>query len=173
MEEWKDIAGYEGLYQVSNLGRVKTLERVRVGTNPYETGYTRCYKEKVLKPLTGRNNYFAVNLYNDGFSKTYDIHKLVASAFIPPVENKPEIDHINRDCYDNRLENLRWATRSEQNINRNVPLPKKSGEKHITWDTRDERYTVKIKRDGKYLINKGFKLLEDAVAARDAFLATL
>lgn len=173
MEEWKDIAGYEGLYQISSLGRVKSLERLRVGTNPYAAGYSRCYKERLLKVLTGRNNYLSVNLYNEGVSKTYDIHRLVALTFIPLVENKPEIDHINQNKYDNRLENLRWATRSEQNINRNVPLPKKSGEKHITWDTRDERFTIKIKREGKYIINKGFKLLEEAVAARDAFLAIL
>ena len=119
MEEWRDIAGYEGLYQVSNLGRVKTMERLRIGTNPYSAGYTRCYKEKVLK-LIDRGRYYAVNLHNDGVSKLYNVHRLVGEAFIPPVENKPEIDHINRDCYDNRLENLRWADRLEQNNNRNL-----------------------------------------------------
>jgi hypothetical protein len=172
MEEWKDIAGYEGLYQVSNLGRVKTMERLRIGTNPYSAEYTRCYKEKVLKSLTGRTEYLSVNLYNDGTSKTYNIHRIVGLTFIPNPNNHKEIDHINQNKHDNRLENLRWATRSEQNINRNMPVGK-TNEKYISYEQKDNIFRCRIKRQGIWIYTQSFKTLAEAVAARDAFLATL
>ena len=106
MEEiWKDIAGYEGLYQVSTIGRIKATrnghERISVGVLDKYTGYRR------------------FSLHKDGKVKRAYVHRLVAESFIPNIENKPEIDHINTIRDDNRVENLRWVTRKE---NRNNPI---------------------------------------------------
>lgn len=108
-EIWTDIKGYEGLYQVSNLGRVKSL---------------KCNREKILKPFR-YGEYIAVELLKEKGKKgkSRAIHRLVAEAFIDNSENKREVDHINTIKSDNRVENLRWVTPKE---NMNNPLTRKN-----------------------------------------------
>ena len=96
MENWKDIKGYEGLYQISNEGRVRSL----IG------------KEKILKPLN-TIGYFFVRLSKDKIIKNYYIHRLIATHFLDNPDNKPQVNHINGIKTDNRLSNLEWNTRSE------------------------------------------------------------
>ena len=118
MEEiWKDIDGYERMYQVSNMGRVKSLDRIVVT----KTNISRLMKGKMLIIVPDTNNYMKVLLSKEGKHRIYLVHRLVAQAFIPNPENKTEIDHINTDRTDNRAENLRWVTRRE---NCNNPLTK-------------------------------------------------
>lgn len=119
-EIWKDIEGYEGIYQVSNFGRVKSLER------EYSTTRKGTYcivhrKERIMKPQVWKHRN-KIQLRNaDGEIKTYRVATLVANAFVPNPENKPEIDHIipvymgGTDAADN----LRWVTGEE---NRQNPL---------------------------------------------------
>lgn len=103
-EIWKDVAGYEGFYQVSNLGRVKSLSRkVSNGHALVEKG------EMLLKPNTLAKGYFQVTLYNGKTRKAFQVHRLVASAFIPNEDNQPQINHINGNKQDNRVENLEWC----------------------------------------------------------------
>ena len=102
IEEWKDVKEYEGLYQVSNLGNFRKINKC----NATKLGYS-----------IRKNGYKTVSLANDGTYITEYLHRLVAQAFIPNSENKPTVDHINRDRLDNRVENLRWATYSEQRSN--------------------------------------------------------
>lgn len=116
MEEiWKDIQGYNGIYQVSNIGRVRSLDRYDIDKLD-----RKCfYKGQILKQYYDTGGYLKVNLYKNKKGKSYPVHKLVALAFIPNPENKPQIDHINTIRDDNRIENLRWVTPKE---NSNNPL---------------------------------------------------
>ena len=109
-EIWRDIPDYEGIYQVSNLGRVKSLERYIFS----DTAHYSCYlkKEKILKQCIC-NDYLVVGLSKDKIIKQYFVHRLVAMAFILNSENKPQIDHINAVKTDNRVNNLRWVSAKE------------------------------------------------------------
>lgn len=105
MEIWRDITGYEGIYQVSNLGRVKSLNYGRTG------------KEKILKTNTDKRGYLRICLCKDGKRKTYRVHRLVLPTF-NPVENMEqlEVNHIDENKENNKLSNLEWCT-SEYNSN--------------------------------------------------------
>lgn len=103
--------GYEGLYQISNLGRVKSLPKLM--TNGKGNYYR---KERILKPITQDAGYFTVTLYKDRKDTMYYIHKLVAEAFIPNLNNLPIINHKDEDKHNNRVDNLEWCT-DEYNLN--------------------------------------------------------
>ena len=115
-EIWKDIHGYEGLYQISNLGKVKALPKYC-----FNGSVDWLMQEHILKPLK-IHRYTYVCLYKDKKYKRKAIHRLTASAFIPNPDNKPDIDHINTIRDDNRKVNLRWATKTD---NMNNPLTRK------------------------------------------------
>ena len=110
MEIWKDIKGYEGQYQVSDQGRVRSLN------------YRHTGKPRVLKLKEKRYGYLQVCLYNDGAKKWFLVHRLVWESFNGPIPEGYELDHINAERYDNRLSNLRVVTRKE---NCNNPITKK------------------------------------------------
>ena len=111
-EEWRDVAGYEGLYQVSSEGRVKSLER----KVEHWCGGERIQKERILKPIVVSSGYLRVVLYAGGKTKKFYVHRLVCEAFHENPGNKPQVNHINEDKTDNRACNLEWCTRRE-NIN--------------------------------------------------------
>lgn len=124
MEEvWKPVAGYEGLYEVSNLGRVKSLPKV------VDLGRAKQNRvEKFLRPIPDGKGYLMVWLFKNQVKKMWKVHRLVADAFIPNPHNKPQVDHINTDKSDNRVCNLRWCTEKE---NSNNPITaKRNGDSH-------------------------------------------
>lgn len=110
-EIWKDIPGWEGYFKISNLGRIKTVPRSIIHKN----GSIHYVKERIRKQTPGGRlrKYLNIGIVKDGREYRIRTHKAVASAFIPNPLNKPCIDHINTDTFDNRVENLRWCTYSE------------------------------------------------------------
>lgn len=109
MEIWKDIQGYKGLYQVSNLGLIKSLKK----TVSHWRGGTSVLKEKTIKPYKLKTGYLIVQLYKNGNDKRFLVHRIVAKEFIPNPKNKEQVNHLNGVKTDNRLENLEWCSRSE------------------------------------------------------------
>ena len=106
MEEWMNIEGYEGLYQVSNEGRVKSLQREIV----YKDGRKKVLEEKILHNFLSDLGYYHVMLSKDGMSKRYKVHRLVAKAFIPNPNNLPIINHKDENPKNNVADNLEWCT---------------------------------------------------------------
>lgn len=111
-EIWKDIKGWEGFYQVSNYGRVRTVERMTLG----KRGYKRMVKPIIRKTYIGKRGYYCVNLQADGRRKIAYVHRLMMESFVDNPENKPCIDHIDGDKLNCSLENMRYATQRE-NVN--------------------------------------------------------
>jgi hypothetical protein len=122
-EIWKDIIGYEGHYQISNRGRVKSLAR--------KDASQHTLKECILKPNLNKLGYPLVSLCKDGQPKTYKIHRFVAIAFIPNPYDKPEVNHKSGVKLDNRAENLEWVTHQENINHKNTILGKNNkGQNH-------------------------------------------
>ena len=140
-EEWRDIEGYEGYYQVSNLGRIRRLERLV--DHWRKNGHLRTQPERILKQWVGNNRHRAsVALCKEGKTIRIPVHRLVAMAFIPNPHNLPCINHKDENPHNNKAENLEWCT-YEYNANygtRNERIAKANG-------LKVEQYTL----DGKYV----------------------
>lgn len=119
LELWKDVPGYEGYYQISDQGRVKSLERSFFSGK--SNGSLMLLPEGIKKVVVNADGYECVGLSINGKETKYKVHKLVALAFIGNPENKDCVDHINTIRADNRVENLRWCTRKE-NMNNHLTL---------------------------------------------------
>jgi hypothetical protein len=145
MEEiWKPVVGYESCYEVSNLGRIKSLDRkVKSKNNSISNikGKFVIYHK--------RGEYLSYDLSKNGIKKTISIHRLVAQAFIPNPENKPQVNHKDANKLNNNLSNLEWVTRKENSehasLNNLMPI----GEKN---------YHNKIKEKDVLFIRKSLKL---------------
>lgn len=163
-EIWKDIAGYEGLYQVSNLGNVRGLT---FRNNQVEG------REKI-HPISKTDNgygYHIVSLRKYGKRKNFYVHRIVAAAFIEKPEGKDCINHLDYDKHNNRVDNLEWCTQLENtrySVSR-MRRPKKkegqtnTGEKYIRF--RKGNYNVGFPQLKRY---KAFPTLEEAIKYRDS-----
>ena len=105
IEQWKDIEGYEGLYQVSNLGNVKSLNRTSI-----KEGRDYRVKEKILKTFLCSSGYPTVVLSNNGKKETLMVHRLVALHFIPNPHKYEQINHKDENKNNNNVDNLEWCT---------------------------------------------------------------
>lgn len=141
----KDVEGYEGLYQVSTLGNVKSLERYA----KHWLGGFRKIIERTRKPIPDSSGYLQVSLYKNGEMKNAKVHKLVCIAFLNHIPNghKLVVNHINFDKLDNRVENLEIVTQRENSNQKHV----KSSSKYVgvSWFKRDKKWQAEITINGK------------------------
>lgn len=165
-EVWKDIKGYEGFYQVSNLGNVRSLERIVC----YSDG--RKIKYPSQKRKFGINDgYLFVPLRKNGKAKNKYVHRLVAEAFIDNPYNKKYINHKDYNRANNIYTNLEWVTAKENTAHslchfdkNKIPLPS-SGQRYIRWRRKRGIYEIVVKQ--KYIGSA--KTLEEAIKKRDGF----
>jgi len=108
-EEWRDIKGWEGSYQASNFGRIRSVDRFVKDKKDFQ----KKIKGKIINPSMGTHGYLSISLYNNGISKTYTVHKIIAITFIEPIRGKNFINHIDGNKINNHLSNLEHVTRSE------------------------------------------------------------
>ena len=108
-EVWKPIPEYEGIYEVSNMGRVRSITR-RIFCN---NGKSYIQNGQIIKPCLQTNGYLFVGLHNKGIMKQYRIHRLVAEAFLTNSDNKLEVNHIDRNKTNNKSVNLEWVDHKE------------------------------------------------------------
>lgn len=145
MSVWKTITDYPN-YEVSDAGEVRN---VRTG--------------RVLKPVL-KDGYHRVMVYPD--KKCIYVHRLVAMHFIENPENKPMVDHIDRNRANNHVSNLRWASNSENALNTDYHIAKT--DRHHIWITAYQTFKVNIR--GRTKVNKTFATIEEAIAFRDQFI---
>ena len=127
-EIWKPIKGYEGLYEVSNFGRIKSLKRLVKSHNKWGECYITI-NEKILKTSDNKLGYLFVKLFKNNKAKTYYIHRLVAEHFIPNPNNYKEVNHKDENKTNNVVTNLEWCDR-KYNVN---------------YSNRTKRVTEKLK----------------------------
>ena len=111
-EEWKEVPGYRGIYEISNFGRVKSLERTIVypPSKFYPNGRTRVLKEKILTPCVDKKGYQFVQLFTNGNFRSKRVHRLVAEVFIPNIHNFEQVNHKDENKKNNCVDNLEWCT---------------------------------------------------------------
>ena len=120
-EEWKDIKGYEGLYQISSFGRVKRLPRVAGNKHKLFWCFLKLQKSRDRK---------VIGLWKGGKMKRYLVHRLVGKAFIENIDNKPQINHKDNNAGNNRVENLYWGTQKENCADKIIHGTHQTGEKN-------------------------------------------
>lgn len=138
-EEWVSVKGYEGLYEVSNKGRVRSLDRTEVIAGRHPEPFIRKRKGTILSPRQGP--YLNINLCKDGKKRNVLIHRLVAVHFCPNPDNKPEVNHLDEDKHNNCSSNLVWCSSSENS-------------KHSSYKTTGSKCgTSKLNEDKVILIS--------------------
>lgn len=152
MERWKPVVGFEGYYEVSDWGRLRSLDRQIVT----RSGKQKPYKGKIISLHHHVTGYVMAILHKNRFKKTAKIHRLVAEAFIPNPEGKPDVNHLNGIKDDNRLENLEWATASENilhaiHVTQTMKYKQASGVLCVQEDTRRVMMFPSIRRTVDYL----------------------
>jgi hypothetical protein len=154
MEEFRSLSYIDG-YQISNLGRVRNTK-----TNKILVQY-------ISKDKYNKVRSCSICVSNNNKKKTYFIHRLVADAFIENPENKPFVDHIDRDPTNNNITNLRWATPLENAQNTSKGRNNTTGETNIYYCKNTKNYKIMIKRDYKYYYFGHYDTFEEAKKAKE------
>lgn len=129
IEIWKPILGYQDIYEVSSCGRIKSLHRL-IRRNLKDTKSNYFSDEKLLNPWKNTNSYLSVTLRKDGISKVFRVHRIVAETFMGTCPENMEVCHKNGKRDDNRLENLRFDSRSNNHLDKINHNTDNRGEKH-------------------------------------------
>lgn len=156
-EIWKNIEGYEGLYLISNFGRIKSLNRYKRCGNTL-----KLYNDIILKQ--GKvDGYKTIQLCKDGIAKSFRVHRLVAEAFIPNPQNKSQVNHKDGDRTNNYVENLEWCTPKENIIHSYKKLERKA---NTPWknkfgkDNPNSKEVYKIDKNTNKIIEKFYGINE-------------
>ena len=168
MEEvWKDIEGYEGIYQVSNLGRVRSLDRLVPAACALSKGnkVVNYLRKGVIKKqhIAGKSGYQYVGLSIGDKPKYYSVHRLVAKAFIPNPDNLPEVNHIDEDHLNNQADNLEWVTHI-QNEHHGTKIERAAR-------TRDRRPVEALNEKGEVVAS--YDRIADAAKALGISISTI
>lgn len=158
-EEWRDVVGYEGLYQVSSFGRVKSLYRL-VPTSRGDG--LRPVSSKVLKPSLTKSGYYFVNLCKNNKTKCFDIHKLVAISFLnhKPNQNSFVVDHIDGNRTNNKVENIQILSHRD-NVSKGMLLKNKTSKyTGVTWNKRAGKWKAHVRNKG-FLYHIGYFCCEE------------
>jgi hypothetical protein len=167
LEVWLDIKGYEGHYQVSSLGRVKSLERVIECRKDVFLNK----KEKFLSDWNCGKGYRKVKLSKDSIEKSFRVHRLVAENFLSNPESKLEVNHINGIKNDNRVENLEWSTSSENTIhalNNKLKISQKGSEHGMSKLTEID--VIEIRKIGR---NKTLKEVSKIYSVSESLISNV
>lgn len=165
IEEWKNIIGYEGLYQISSLGNIKALTR-EIHTTRNDYTYIRIIPEHMMSLVSTDDGYLRVTLTKEGKRKSYLVHRLVAEHFIPKVEGKSHINHLDENKTNNKVSNLEWCTIWENSIygNRCKKIGDKSSKTPHTWLYKS---VLQYSLDGTFIREfKSIKQAANAVGAK-------
>lgn len=161
MEIWKDVEEFKGVLQVSNLGRMRTLDHYVRHTKPM---HKKLIKGKIRKLIVGNNGYYYLMFTYEGKNHHIQVHREVAKAFIQNPESKPQVNHINHNKLDNRVENLEWCTPSENMIhaykNHLIPLNKIG---HSGKSNPSARSVNVYSKDGKFIAH--YDTMKDAAVS--------
>ena len=159
IEIWMGVVGFEGLYQVSSFGRLKSLARTVKQRNQY-AWITRQVPEKIMDVQTNRLGYLKTHLYKDGKPKDFTVHQLVARTFLgEPSTPKHQVNHKNGNKADNNVTNLEWSTCSENQTHaysiglKNQKAEKNNGSK-LTWELVNEIRELYAKGEVQKSISK-------------------
>lgn len=159
-EIWKDIKDFEGMYQVSNLGRVRSVDRF--------DSMGRLHKSNIKAMRDNGNGYKTVQMYKDNKPKIGYVHRLVATAFIENPDNKPEVHHIDSDRSNNKLENLQWVTSKENN---NFPEHIKSMNKNPNWLKNSKSAMAKAREKAMVVNSYRTKFIRGGISLEFSSLA--
>ena len=165
IEEWRPVVGYEGLYEVSNTGRVRSLDRYVKSKG--ESYWLR--KGKMLSPAKDKNGYLKVNLSCNGKNNIIRVHRLVTEAFLPNPDNLPEVNHKDEDKTNNNVENLEWCNRKDNiNYGTRTERQKKTNIQNGFWTgLSKEEYMKKYNQDRKEYRKKWYQENKDKAKEYD------
>lgn len=160
-ETWKSVIGYEGIYEVSNNGKVRSVDRI--GKRTFNTERKLKWKELSLGNCKG---YRIVRMGNDGGIRTEKVHRLVAEAFLPKVEGKTFVNHKNSNRSDNRVENLEWCNSVENNTHRHLKTKTSSRFTGVYYKPKLAAWQATGRVNGKNIHLGTFKTDKEAYSAK-------
>lgn len=172
-EVWKPVVGFEGRYEVSNMGRVRSLDRIVTQKSKKNSVLKRVYRGRILRYIIrGKIKRYGVCLYKDNIPTLKLVSRLVAEAFIPNPENKPEVDHIDTNPFNDRVDNLKWVTHQENCMN---PLTREHISKakmgHPDWNkpwTDERRKAASERWKGRIITTEARKKISESLKRYNA-----